>query len=317
MKVLVYGAGVIGSIFAFKLKSAGNDVTVLARGKRLEQLRKYGIVIEDKIFNENFRTDIKVIDRLRTDDYYDLVLIIMQRQQVSKILPVLQKNRKVPTFIFMGNSVDGAEEYLNFIDQKRIMLGFGGPGGYRKNNSVIAAYVRDYCILYFGEIDGKISNRVEYIKDVFQKSEIKVEIPESIDAWLKNHAALISPLAIASYAERGRGRRLVDEDKNMAMAVKAFKENLKALEKLGIPIMPKKFKMMRFIPSYFLKRKLKNLVNSEFGKIALSGHANHAKGEMEKITRDFRELVRGVKTDMSANDYLYGELTGKIKTWVD
>jgi 2-dehydropantoate 2-reductase len=305
MKILIYGAGVIGSIFAFKLKSGGNNVTVLARGKRLRQLKRYGIIIEDKIFNENFKTDVKVIDRLKPNDYYDLVLIIMQRQQVSKILPILQKNHKVPTFIFMGNNVDGAKEYLNFLDQKRILLGFGGPGGYRKDNSVIAAYVRDYCILYVGELDGIVSSRIEYIKDIFQKADIKVEIPKSIDAWLKTHAALISPLAVAAYALRDRGTRLRDEDKTIALSIKAFKENLRALEELGIPILPKKTKMMRFIPVYFLKRKLRNLLNSEFGKIALSGHADCARNEMKKIIMDFRNLVRDVKMDMSANDYLY------------
>ena len=55
-------------------------------------------------------------DRLRPDDYYNAVLIIMQRQQVSKILPILQKNQKVPSFIFIGNNVNGAEEYLKFLE---------------------------------------------------------------------------------------------------------------------------------------------------------------------------------------------------------
>jgi 2-dehydropantoate 2-reductase len=314
MKILVYGAGVIGSIFAFKLKSGGNDVTVLARGKRLKQLKKYGVIIEDKILNESFKTDIKVIDKLEPDDYYDLVLIIMQRQQVSKILPILEKNRKVPTFIFMGNNVGGAEEYLNFLDRKRILLGFGGPGGYRKDNKVIAAYVREYCILYVGELDRAVSSRVEHIKDIFQKAGIKVDIPEDIDAWLKTHAAFISALAAASYRARGRGNRLTDEDKTLDMGIKAFKENLKALEELDIPILPKKFKVMRFIPSYFLKKKLKNLVDSDFGKIALSGHADCARNEMIKIIMDFRKLVQDVKTDMSANDLLYEELTYNTKT---
>ena len=40
MKILIYGAGVIGSIFAAKLALSGQDVTVLARGKRLEELKE-------------------------------------------------------------------------------------------------------------------------------------------------------------------------------------------------------------------------------------------------------------------------------------
>ena len=38
MKILVYGAGVIGSIFASRLYSNVNDVCILARGNRLEEI---------------------------------------------------------------------------------------------------------------------------------------------------------------------------------------------------------------------------------------------------------------------------------------
>ena len=39
MKILVYGAGTIGSLYAAKLKDAGHDVTILARGRRLHEIR--------------------------------------------------------------------------------------------------------------------------------------------------------------------------------------------------------------------------------------------------------------------------------------
>jgi len=294
---------VIGSIFAYKLKSGNNDVTVLARGKRLEQLRKYGIVIEDRIINKKFQTDIKVTDKLGPEDYYDVALIIMQYQQVSEILPILRKNEKVPTFIFVGNNVNGAEEYLKFLDGQRILLGFGGSSGYREDHYVITAYM-DYCVLYLGELNGLISGRIKSIRDVFHNSGIRVETPESIDAWLKTHAALISPLAMAGYAAKNRGKRLGDEDEILVLSIKAFKENLEALDKIGIQILPKKFKIMKIMPIFFLKKKLKNMMNSKFGKIA-SGHGGHAKDEMARISKDFRKLVRNAQTDMSTNDYLF------------
>lgn len=40
MKLLVYGAGVIGSYLAHVLCSAGHDVSILARGRRKEELEK-------------------------------------------------------------------------------------------------------------------------------------------------------------------------------------------------------------------------------------------------------------------------------------
>lgn len=43
MKILVCGSGVIGSLLIHVLSQNGNEVTVLARGKRREELEKYGL----------------------------------------------------------------------------------------------------------------------------------------------------------------------------------------------------------------------------------------------------------------------------------
>jgi 2-dehydropantoate 2-reductase len=39
VKILVYGAGVLGSLYAAKLAESENDVTILARGQRLIEIR--------------------------------------------------------------------------------------------------------------------------------------------------------------------------------------------------------------------------------------------------------------------------------------
>ena len=48
MKILVYGAGVLGCNLARNLFRAGKDVTLLARGKWAEDIRKNGLRIKDK-----------------------------------------------------------------------------------------------------------------------------------------------------------------------------------------------------------------------------------------------------------------------------
>ena len=47
MQILVYGAGNIGSPCAAKLKESGNDVTILARGPRLQEIHEHGIVLQE------------------------------------------------------------------------------------------------------------------------------------------------------------------------------------------------------------------------------------------------------------------------------
>ena len=45
MKVLVYGAGVLGSYLAHILIRGGNEVTILARGIRFEEIQANGLII--------------------------------------------------------------------------------------------------------------------------------------------------------------------------------------------------------------------------------------------------------------------------------
>ena len=48
MKILVFGAGVLGCNLARNLFRAGKDVTLQARGARAEALQKKGLPIKDK-----------------------------------------------------------------------------------------------------------------------------------------------------------------------------------------------------------------------------------------------------------------------------
>ena len=47
MRIVVVGSGVIGSIYGGRLARSGHDVTLLARGQRLADLRAHGLVLED------------------------------------------------------------------------------------------------------------------------------------------------------------------------------------------------------------------------------------------------------------------------------
>lgn len=48
MKILVFGAGVLGCNLARNLFRAGKDVTLLARGTWAEMIQKNGLRIKDK-----------------------------------------------------------------------------------------------------------------------------------------------------------------------------------------------------------------------------------------------------------------------------
>nr|WP_245652929.1 2-dehydropantoate 2-reductase N-terminal domain-containing protein [Herbidospora sakaeratensis] len=70
MRILVYGAGVVGSQYAVRLHEAGHDVSLLARGERLASLRRHGVRLAEAGSPAVRRIPVPVVDH--PADGYDL-----------------------------------------------------------------------------------------------------------------------------------------------------------------------------------------------------------------------------------------------------
>ena len=98
-RMLVIGAGVNGSAVATRLCNAGLDVRVLARGKRYEEIKDEGIIIENPFNHRRSITKVPVINCLTPDDIYNFVFVVVRKNQIADLLPVLARNRS-PNIVF-------------------------------------------------------------------------------------------------------------------------------------------------------------------------------------------------------------------------
>ena len=91
LSIAVIGAGRIGSAFAYQLRRAGHDVTVVARpgSRRLAQLRRDGGIVR----TNGERASVAVADHLDEQAAFDLVIVTTLAHQVHAILPVLQRSQ--------------------------------------------------------------------------------------------------------------------------------------------------------------------------------------------------------------------------------
>jgi 2-dehydropantoate 2-reductase len=71
MKILVYGAGNMGSLYAALLEESGQEVRVFARGRRLAYIRDHGVQLENFLTGERTTTEVETVERLNPDDAYD------------------------------------------------------------------------------------------------------------------------------------------------------------------------------------------------------------------------------------------------------
>ena len=148
MKILVYGAGVIGSLYAGKLQAGGHSVTVLARGDRLSEIRHYGLVLQDVISGGRMAIKVETAERIAADAQYDIALVTVRRDQLTSAVPELEADRSIPNVLFMLNNPTGTESLAERLGRDRVLLGFPGAGGTRDRHVIHYALIRSYRTIW-------------------------------------------------------------------------------------------------------------------------------------------------------------------------
>src|SRR5512145_2455809 len=178
-KVLMVGAGVIGSFNAARLKDVGIDVTLLARGQRLADLREHGIVLEDIRTGRRTTTQVPLVERIEPEDAYDLAIVIIRRNQISSILPALAHNHGIPNILFLGNNAAGPQEMIEALGRERVLIGMVNAGGERQGAVVRYLWTR-WIALKFSEIDDLPTPRTKAIAHLFQRAGIPARVQKNI-----------------------------------------------------------------------------------------------------------------------------------------
>ena len=93
MKILVYGAGVLGCNLARNLFHAGKDVTLLARGNWAEEIRKNGLRIKDQFSFRTSVSNIPVVTELAPNVRYDVIFVVLRYTQLDSALETLRANQ--------------------------------------------------------------------------------------------------------------------------------------------------------------------------------------------------------------------------------
>lgn len=294
-KYLIFGAGVLGSVYAAKFQQAGADVTILARGKRFEDIKKHGVVLELFESGEPAATPVKVVDQMPQDEYFDVCVVAIQRTHIKDALPVLKTNKKIPAFLFMHNTVRGFDPLIEALGQERVIIGHANLGGERVGHTVHYMTSQNMTL---GELDGQESERIKQIAADFQKAGFGVEFNQNMDAWKKYHMALGVPMTNAMYMADGCNYRLAKDKVALKKFVHGLREGFEVLKTLGYPIEPKAMRMLAFMPNFLLRLLFKFVFGMKIMDIGGARHANNAREEMSLLSKEFLALAdeAGIET---------------------
>ena len=306
--MLFCGGGVIGSLYGARLAAAGADVTLLARGHRLQFLSENGVALVNGYTGARSVQEVQVVDRLDKASRWDLIVVAVRKNQVAALLPELAAAQS-DNILFLGNSVSGPEELVAAIGGHRVLLGFPGAGGIIEDEAVI--YVdsdergTERWGLTIGEIDGSVTPRLNEIQAQFSAASIPVEIASDMRAWLVTHAGVALPIASALYLVEGGALELSGRPDILRLLIAAIRESFTVQESLGIAVTPRRLLMYRWVPAWILNTMMRARFATRMAEIGIQGYSLAAQDEVAVLIEEYRELLAKAKAHTPALNTLY------------
>ena len=290
--ILVIGGGVIGSVYAAWLQQAGHQVTILARGQRLADLREHGLCIEDTGTGQVLTTPIETVDHLAPDDAYDVLIVAVRLEQITAVLPLITANSPTPTVLFLLNNAFGAEQFSAAVGHDRVVLGFPGIGG-RCDGSTIKYYVLPQQPTTLGEVSGQLTPRLRILAKLIQATGHRVALTNHIGAWLKTHAVFVTCMAAAIDQCGGDSVRLAENRSAVTTMVQAIREGFGALRAQRVPITPTNLAVLfGWTPRWFAVSYWQRSLRGPVGTLAIAPHVRAARGEMAVLAGQVLTLVQ-------------------------
>ena len=289
MRLLIYGAGVIGCFYATLFCEAGYDTTIYARGKRLESLKKNGLIYIKK--QKEMRLNLPIIEKVKNEDTYDFIFLTVRENQVHQALKELRNNNS-PNIVTMVNTIEPYSNWERICGKGRIIPAFPGAGGSFDGNILKADLTPKFIQpTTFAEINGEQTERVLMLSVIFRQSHIPYQIVEDMHEWQICHLAMVVPIADAYY-EADDPEKAGKEKKLMYRTAKRMKSNYITLHNSGIVLSPKKMNLFRFIPITVLRIGLSAIYQSNFGKMFMYQHSMKAPNEMRQLHRQFYKYIK-------------------------
>jgi 2-dehydropantoate 2-reductase len=185
MNIVVYGVGGVGGYFGGKLSKAGFNVTFIARGKTLENIKINGLQV--KSIYGDFVVHPKVTDDISEIKNPDLVILGVKSWQIEDVAkhikPVLTKNTMV---LPLQNGADNADRLRKILHPENVLAGLCKIVSKIEAPGVISHFAFEPEIV-FGEYNNQKTQRLKDLKIIFDKAGFKSTLSEDIhlDIWRK------------------------------------------------------------------------------------------------------------------------------------
>jgi 2-dehydropantoate 2-reductase len=279
LKVLIVGAGVIGTVYGAQLAAAGAVVSVLSHGSRTDDVAAAGLSAHDVQTGARVGARPAVVPD--ASGAFDIVLVAVRREQLASACVTLAGLAGRPAIIFFGNNPAG-RNYLPEDLPGDVYLGFPGVGG------ALAGGIADYVRIRQQPtvLPDAADPRLAALASTLSSQGLAVRRVHDVDGWLAYHAAFVACIGAALYRCGTDPARLAADRATLILMCRAITEAFAALRSSGTRGAPRNLAVLH---SPLLRpvavRYWAATMRSPMGEWCFAAHCRHAQTEMRALGR--------------------------------
>lgn len=191
MRVLMFGRGVIASIYGRELLAAGHDVEFYVRPGRVAEL---GDEVQmdlidarrrpfDQRVSETFRTSLR--ESLSPEDGFDLIVLSVGHHRLSEAAAFLASRLGGATVLVFGNLWEEPVAAVAPLPANQVVFGFPMAGGGFGDDDVLhGALLRSVII---GTAGASPSRRELDVQAAFRQAGLAIRAEKDMRGWLWLH----------------------------------------------------------------------------------------------------------------------------------
>ncbi len=284
MRVLIVGAGVIGTVYGAHLAAAGNAVSVLSHPPRTGEISSGGLAARDVPGGSRTEAEAAVVPDASGE--YDIVIVAVRRDQLASACAGMAALAGRPAVVFFGNNPAGRSAITGVPGD--VYLGFPGVGGVMAGGTADYARIRQQP----AALQEAADPRLAALESALASRGLAVQRVADMDGWLAYHAAFVACVAAALYRCGTDPARLAADRKTLTLMCQAITEAFAALRASGTAGLPLNLAvlhtpLLRPVAVRYWARTMR----SPMGELCFAAHSRHAEAEMRALGDDVAARV--------------------------
>ncbi|SDZ25976.1 ketopantoate reductase family protein [Herbiconiux ginsengi] len=239
MRILMFGRGVIATVYGRVFQAAGHDVEFYVRPGRAAE---YGDEVQmdwidgrrrpfGRQVRESFRTTLR--ESLAPDDGFDLIVLSVGHHRLVEAAAFLAPRIGEATVLVLGNLWDEPLAAVAPLPAERLVFGFPQAGGGFDDDGVLQGAMLASVII--GMTGASPNRREQDVLTVFRQAGLTVRQERDMRGWLWLH--FIADAGMFAQAERsGSLAAMIGDRRALREAFLTTRELLPVVEARGVDL---------------------------------------------------------------------------------